>query len=179
MLLAERALAAGLGEALDDQRRERSAAALPGERDAQVLEHLVLGVEFAHQRIPVRRTEAVHQRVDDIPTGREHFGREVALGEIAQPRDLAQPGLRHALEPHGPIRVLAALDLLAREDADVVMPGVARDAADELVDHGLVALDDLQEGAVAVEQHAGDAASGVVRVALLQQRQQLLGREGR
>ena len=40
MLFAERTLAAGLGQALDDQRRERRAAALPGDPGVCLAEEL-------------------------------------------------------------------------------------------------------------------------------------------
>jgi hypothetical protein len=73
---------------------------------------------------------------------------------------------------------LPHFDRLSLQQLNVVMARVLPDLFDKFVDNLLVTLQRLQEGLIAIEQHAGHSVADVIRQALLQEREQFFCRHG-
>ena len=71
-------------------------------------------------------------------------------------------GAAEALEAHAPALKAALGDRLPLEQEDVLVAGIPADPVIRLIDCRRRALEDLQEAAIGVEQHAADLARRIV-----------------
>jgi hypothetical protein len=106
------------------------------------------------------------ERVDDIVMLAEILRIEVSQTEVSQARNSRESRLGDALETHAPLGVLALRDLVPAQYVDVAMARILGNSLDQWVNNRALSFNRLKEGAVAKEQHAGEAFGRVVAMTL-------------
>ena len=134
-----------------------------------MLDHLVLGIDFTHERIPVADAVMLHQSLDHRPTRCQGGKVEVLFAEIAQTFDGFEALAGDTFETHAPVGILPRLDRAATQHLHRMVAGILADHSHQIINNPVIALDDLKEGAIGKKQHAGDFAGQVIAATLHEQ----------